>query len=130
MATWREVQERVRREHALARDEADSFAVTIERAEVGGVRAQKVMVRRYKAWGHDMLEVRSAFAEAADYEGRDLLPENLRMPIGAMARHGQYLVVVHKTPLAHVSVDGVLFLLTRISELADLLEQRTGGDRF
>lgn len=130
MASWEELQARVRREFQLDADDPDEFALTIERTEGGALRAQRVMVRRYRAWGREMVEVRSAFGELGDYEPTSLLADNLQIPLGAIALHGRFLVLVQKACLEHLSVDGVLYLLTRVSLQADVLEARGGGDRF
>lgn len=130
MATWQEVQERVRAEYTLDSDEKDELALTMHRRDENGARAQRVMVRRYEAWGEQLVEIRSAFAQAGDFDPEKLLSDTLQLPLGAIAQHGRFLVLVHKASLAHTSVDGVLFLLARVSMLADVLEERRGGDRF
>ena len=130
MATWEQVQERVRLQFNLDRDDDDEFSLTTERHDVSGSRAQRVMVRHYTAWGAHMIEVRSAFAEAGDLDAEKMLAESLQLPLGAIAHHGRFLVVVQKAILDHMTIDGVVFLLTRISMLADVLEERGGGDRF
>ncbi len=130
MATWSELKERVREEWTLDVDEPDEFALTLVRVEAGARRAQRVMVRRFQAWGHDLAEIRSAFGEVGDYDPLTLLRDNLNLPLGSVALHGRYLVLVHKIVLDSVSVDGAVFLLTRVSVLADVLESKTGLDRF
>lgn len=130
MATWQEVQESARKAFHLDVDKADEFAVTVQRTDLSEPRAQRVMVRRYTAWSVEMVEFRSAFGEIGSDDGRALLADSLKLPMGSIALHGRFLVVVHKVPLEHVSVQGILFLLTRIALLADLLEERRGGDRF
>lgn len=130
MATWNELKARVRAEWTLDVDEADEFALTLARSEAGAAREQRVMVRRFEAWGRDMIEIRSAFGEVGDYDPLVLLRDNLNLPLGSVALHGRYLVLVHKTVLDVVSVEGAVFLLTRVSMLADVLESRSGLDRF
>ncbi len=88
------------------------------------------MVRHYTAWGVDLIELRSAFGEAGRFDPHKLLADSLQLPLGAIARHGRFLVLLHKVCLTHTSVDGVLFLLSRMSMLADVLEERSGADRF
>lgn len=126
MATWDEFVAAVRAEHALDRDEDDAFAVTLAIGE----RAQRVMVRRYEALGEELVEIRSAFTEARALGATALLEGNLTLPIGAVAQHGRFLVIVQKAVLRHTTVEGLQFLLTRVSMLADVLEQREGTDRF
>jgi len=130
MATFDELRSLLRTTYALDSDDGDSLALTLPLTDGRSRRAQRVMVQRFAAYGQEMLEVRSAFGELAPGESEDLLTENLKLPLGAVALHGRYLVLVQKMPLEHTSLDGVLFLLTRVAELADVLEERRGGDRF
>lgn len=126
MASWSEFQDAVRAAYPLDRDDPDALAVTLQH----GARAQRVMVRHHTALDVELVEFRSAFSEAKALGSRDFLEGNLTLPIGAVAKHGRFLVVVQKTVLAHTSIEGLLFLLTQVSMLADALEQRDGTDRF
>lgn len=130
MAGWDEVKARAAREFQLDSDEPDEFAVTVHRTDGETQRAQRVMVSRYKAFGTTMIEFRSAFGELGEYDPEGLLVESLRLPIGSIALHGSYLVVVQKDCLEDLTEDAVVRLLTRVSLLADVLEGRGGGDRF
>ncbi len=130
MATWEQVQERVRRDYVLDVDEPSEFALTMEHQPGEIARAQRVMVHHYLAWGRAMIEVRSAFGQAGDYDATGLLVDNLQLPLGAIALHGRFLVIVQKAALEDLTLDGVVFLLTRIGLLADALEERLGKDRF
>ena len=129
MATWKEVQERIRRDYALDVDSQDEFALTLERRGAR-TREQRAMVRRYMAWGREMIEIRSAFAELGHLNPAALLQESLKLPVGSIALHGRYLVVVSKVSLTDTTVDGIVFMLTRVAMLADVLEERGGEDRF
>lgn len=130
MARWPELQERIREAFTLDRDDPDEFALTIERPSEHGSRAQRVIVRRYEAWGHEMCELRSAFGELGDTPAADILADSLGLPLGSIALHGRFMVLVHKCCLEHQTIEGILFVLTRMTLLADVLEQRSGGDRF
>lgn len=130
MATWEEVQERVRRAYPLDSDGEHEFALTLSHRDGDAHRAQRVMVRHYEAWDTDMIEIRSAFAKVGDFDPARLLGDSLQLPLGGIAMHGRFLVLVQKSCLTHLSVDGVLFLLSRVSMLADVLERRSGSDRF
>ncbi len=127
MGTWAAVQAAVRAAHTLDSDLEHEFSVTLQSPSG---RAQRIMVRHSVAWGHSLLEFRSAFAQTGAFDPTALLEDNLQLPLGAIAQHGKFLVLVHKVVLDFTSVDGVLFLVGRISVLADLLEERTGTDRF
>jgi hypothetical protein len=130
VAQWRDVQERLRKEHELDADEADEMGLTMQRREGDVVREQRVIVRRYPAWGREMIEVRSAFGEIGDYDAAQLLQDNLNLPLGAVALHGRYLVLVQRACLDDLPLEGVMFLVTRMTMLADVLEGRKGADRF
>ena len=127
MAAWPELRARLRRDFAIVGDEADELTITVE---IHGKRAQRVMVHRYRWDDVDMIELRSAFGEEGEYDPAGLLADNLQIPLGAIAQHGRFLVLVQKTPLADITVDGVVFLATRVGLLADALEHRVGKDRF
>lgn len=129
MATWAEVQQQVRGSFQLDRDDPDEFALTVSR-QAGGAREQRVMVRRYTAWDREMIEFRSAFGELGDLDAETLMRESLQLPLGGIALHGRFLVIVHRESLAPITSEGLLFLLTRISLVADELEEKRGSDRF
>jgi hypothetical protein len=132
MATWDELRARLRRDHSLDVDDPEEVAITFERkGGPQGARQQRVMLRGYKAWGRQMIEVRSAFAEIDDAtDPWALLTSNLDTALGAVALHGRYLVLVQRACLDDVTVDGALFLILRLSLLADGLEASAGADRF
>lgn len=130
MAGWAEVEQRFRELYTLDTDEPNEFALTVERADASGARKQRVMVRRYQAWGREMIEIRSAFGELGQVDPQHLLEDNLNLPLGAIALHGRWLVLVERACLDDLEVEGVLFLVTRVTLLADVLEHRLGGDRF
>lgn len=129
VAEWEAVQSSMRAMFQLDRDDPHEFALTIPR-QAGSAREQRVMVRRYLAFGREMIEFRSAFGELADAVPEDLLRESLQLPLGTIALHGRFLVVVHRESLGGLSVEDVLFLLTHVSLVADELEESRGHDRF
>lgn len=129
MATWVEVQEAVRTRFQLDADESDEFALTLPR-QAAGAREQRVMVRRFVACGREMIEVRSAFGELGEVDLETALRDVLQLPIGGLALHGRFLVVVHRASLREQSIDTLLFLVERVSQAADLLEEQRGHDRF
>jgi hypothetical protein len=137
LAGWDEIQTWARRTFQLDRDEDHEFALTVTRQQPGEVpggpartRAQRVMVRHYEAWNKPMIELRSAFGELEDLDPKALLEESLHLPLGAIALHGRFLVIVHRECLDTLSVEGVQYLLSRVSLVADELEERRGSDRF
>lgn len=129
MATWAEVQEAVRARFQLDADEPDEFALTLPR-QSAGAREQRVMVRRYVGWDREMIELRSAFGELGEVDLEAALREVLQLPIGGVALHGRFLVVVHRASLRELTLDTLLFLVERVALVADLLEEERGDDRF
>ncbi|MEQ1504292.1 MAG: hypothetical protein ABMB14_18775 [Myxococcota bacterium] len=129
MAEWAEVQAWVRQSFQLDRDDPHEFALTVPR-QAGAAREQRVMIRHYLAWDREMIEFRSAFGELDEAEAAVWLRESLQLPLGAIALHGRFLVVVHRECLAPLSVEDVLYLMSRVSLVADELEERAGDDRF
>lgn len=129
MATWGEVQEAVRGRFQLDLDEADEFALTLPR-QAARAREQRVMVRRFVAWDQELIELRSAFGEVGEVDVEAALRMVLTLPIGGVAMHGRFLVVVHRAVLGDLSIDTVLFLLGQVSLAADQLEEERGDDRF
>jgi hypothetical protein len=129
MAQWHEVQEHARQTFQLDRDEPHEFALTIPRL-ADQPREQRIMVRHYSAWGREMIEFRSAFGELGDLDPVALLKESLHLPLGGLALHGRFLVVVHRECLEPLSVETALWLLLQVSLVADELEERRGTDRF
>jgi hypothetical protein len=129
VATWAEVQEAVRARFQLDADESDEFALTLPR-QAAGAREQRVMVRRYVGWGREMIELRSAFGELGEVDLESVLRDVLQLPIGGIALHGRFLVLVHRASLRELSIETVLFLVERVCHVADLLEEQRGDDRF
>lgn len=129
MARWDEVRAWARGAFRLDRDEDDEFALTVPR-HAGSAREQRVMVRTYAAWDQPMIEFRSAFGEIEDRDPADLLRDSLALPFGAIALHGRFLVLVHREWLAPLTIEAVLDRLSKLSLLADELEERGGADRF
>jgi hypothetical protein len=124
---WDTIAARVRREFTLDVDSESELVLTLSRPNG---RMQRVMVRHYRAWEEDFAEVRSAFGEASQFDPATLLTDSLQLPLGSIALHGRYAVLVHKVALQHMSEEGFLYVLSRLAVLADVLEERSGGDRF
>jgi hypothetical protein len=129
LAEWEAVRAWARKSFQLDRDEPHEFALTIAR-QAGSARAQRVMVRSFEAWGRPMLELRSAFGEIDDLDPKALLADSLQLPLGAIALHGRFLVVVHRECLEPLSIEHIQYLLSRISLVADELEELRGSDKF
>ena len=130
MPSWDDVTDHLRARFTLDRDEEHELVLTLHHHSHDQLRAQRVMVRHYENRSTELLEIRSAFAKASDVSVDDVLEQNLKLPIGAIAKHGDFLVLVHRVALKHTTLDGVSFYVTRLAEVADWLEERRGGDQF
>ncbi len=61
----------------------------------------------------------------------ELLRENCRLPVGAVALSGEVFLLVHNAALAGLDTAGFDALLAQIAALADRLERKHGGgDQF
>lgn len=130
MSSWEAIVEAAGRDGSFVATSPQEFSLVFEWEGPSGKRAQRVWARRFEAFDSAMVEVRSALGPERSMDHRQALTENLELPIGAIALHGDMLVVVHKQPIEAISVDGVLFTMHRVSMVADTLEARQGGDRF
>ncbi len=119
----------VRKRFQLDLDAAEEFALTLPQGK--GDRAQRVMVRRFQKWGRWLVEIRSAFGElTAARDAESMLRDVLALPIGGIALHGRFLVVVHRELLDDLPIEGLLFLIAQVAQLADQFESQSGDDRF
>ena len=130
MSSWQELKTALQTFAEVDEADDDQIALTLPIRDGHTTREQRVMVQRYHAWGVPMLEVRSAFGELRPGEEGELLRRNLDLPLGSIAVHGDYLVLLYKGPMAALTGDDALTLVMRVAELADVLEERRGGDRF
>ena len=130
MSGWEQVVENARLEPSFASDSPLEFSLVYEWTDPTGIRGQRVWVRWFEAYGEAMVEVRSAVGPADVIPAGEALAANLELPLGALALHDQMLVVIQKLPLTPMSVEGVLFVMRRVSMVADMIEARLGGDRY
>lgn len=77
-----------------------------------------------------MLELRSAFAAGGSVPAEACLRHNLDLSVGAIAVHGDVLVIIYKLSLSSMTAAGLLDAIHRVGAEADALESRSGRDRF
>ena len=130
MATWENLQSTLRQRFQLDRDEASQLSLTLSFDTGSGTRKQRVLLRNYVALDCRMVEIRSAFGLAADQDYHKLLQQNLSLPIGGIAIHGEVVLIVQKVPLAQATEDAILEMLMQVGFLADCLESEGGEDRY
>jgi hypothetical protein len=126
--TWPQIQKHMRDSYKLADDTPDMVSM-VWTYEEG--RAQKILLRRYRAAEQEMLEFKSAFARRSDAEPEDLLRDNASLPIATVALSGDVYLVVYNALLGNLSMKDLDFLLSRVAAVADRLEEKHAGeDRF
>jgi hypothetical protein len=121
MATWSSVQEHMRDSYRLKADEPRVMSMSLK---YDGGRTQRVVVRSYESDEQDMVEIKSPFAMLGGADPLELLRENGRLPLGAVALAGEVFVLVHNVALADLDVMVFDLLLKRVAWLADRLEAK------
>ncbi|HMV67366.1 MAG TPA: hypothetical protein PKA64_10980 [Myxococcota bacterium] len=128
MATWTEIQAHMRGRYRLHADDPEVLAMSWTYDDG---RSQRIVVRRYEHLGHEMVELKSPFADFGGPDPIELLRENARLAFGAVALSGDVYIVVHNADARLLTVEAFDDLLARVARLADRLESRYGqSDRF
>jgi len=128
MATWGEIQAHMRARYRLTVDEAEVLAMAWAYADG---RHQRIVVRRHQTAGREVVEFKSPFATYGGPDPLELLRENLRLTVGAVALSGDVYVLVHNEDLAALTLARLDELLGRVAAQADRLEGRFGlKDQF
>lgn len=121
MASWNDIQAHLRATYRLQTDEPTSMAMTW--AYEDG-RSQKIVVRKFENGGVDMVEFKSPFAKLGGPDPIELLRENSRIPIGAVALSSDFYLIVHNVEIAPLTLDAFDGLMARVAGLADKLETK------
>ena len=129
MASWNALREHMRVNYKL-KDDRDDVISMVWSYDDG--RHQKIILRRYQAFDREMVELKSAFASAAELDPRELLRRNAELPLATIAQAGDVYLVVYNTFLAHLNFDDFALYLARVADVADTLEAEfgKGSDRF
>ncbi len=128
MATWSEIQTHLRSTYRLSADEPHAAAMAWA---YGDGRTQRIVARRFVHDDVEMVELKSPFARVGGPDALELLRENCRLPVGAVALSGEVFLLVHNAALAGLDTAGFDALLAQIAALADRLERKHGGgDQF
>ena len=118
---WPEFQRHMRESYKLAEDTPNMMSM-VWTYEDG--RSQKIVVRRFQAFDRDMLEFKSAFARRDEIEPEVLLADNSRLPLATVALSGDVYLVVYNAPADALTVDTFEFVLSRVADVADTLEEK------
>ena len=120
MATWNDLREHMRKTYRLADDEADMLSMVWSYDDG---RSQKIIIRRYEAFDHTLIELKSAFARRKDVEPEVLLRKNAELPLATVALAGEVYVVVYNALLEHLDFGDLDLYLSRVAAVADTLEE-------
>lgn len=128
MKTWTEVQDHFRKKYTLERDTPDMLSM-VWMYEDG--RSQKVILRRYSSFGHEMIEVKSPFARKEDVSADVLMEKNSELPLATTARAGDVYLVVYNMVLGGFTTEILEMAVSRVAAIADALEAEFNtSDRF
>ncbi len=119
--TWSDIQRHMRQRYKLADDTPDMMSM-VWTYDDG--RSQKIVVRRYKAFGRDMVEFKSPFARRPDVEPEVLMADNSQLPLATTALSGDIYLVVYNAPVDALDLDTFDFILSRVADVADTLEEK------
>ena len=119
--TWPDVQRHMRGKYRLQDDQPDMMSLVWSYDDG---RMQKIVVRRFKAAGREMLEFKSPFARRGQVEPAVLLDDNARLPLATAASSGDVLLVVYNVLLDHLVMEDLDFVLSRVAAVADTLEEK------
>ena len=120
MPNWTELQEYTRSKYTLEDDKPSMMSMTWV-YEDG--RKQKVVIRKYEAFGREMVEFKSPFARVGEVEPLSLLRKNSELPLATIALSGDVYLAVYNAFLEHLHFDDFDLVLTRVAAVADKLEE-------
>lgn len=121
MPSWAELQKHMRDKFKLQEDQPDMLSMVWSYDDG---RSQKIIVRRYKAAGREMVEFKSAFARKGDVEPVEMLRDNSKLPLATVALSGDVYLVVYNALLEHLDLGDFDFILSRVAAVADTLEEK------
>lgn len=128
MPTWTELQEYTRNKYTLEDDKPSMLSMTWT-YEDG--RKQKLVVRKYQAFGRDMVEFKSPFARVGEVDPQVLLQKNAELPLAAIAQSGDVYLAVYNAFLDNLRLEDFDLILVRVAAVADKLEETfVHGDSF
>jgi len=119
--TWTAIQQHMRGKYQLQDDTPDMMSMVWVYDDN---RSQKIIVRRFRSAGRELVEFKSAFARRVDVEPETLMTENSRLPIATVALSGDVYLAIYNALLDHLHLDDFDFLLSRVAGVADTLEEK------
>ncbi len=122
--SWTALQDHMRKNYRLQDDKADMMSMVWSYDDG---RSQKIILRKYKAFDHEMVEFKSAFGRRGDADAEEMLVKNAELPLATIALSGDVYVVVYNVLLEHLQFSDFDLYLSRIAAVADTLEEKYGN---
>jgi hypothetical protein len=119
--TWPDVQRHMRGKYRLQDDQPDMMRLVWSYDDG---RMQKILVRRFKAAGRELVEFKSPFARRGQVDPAVLLEDNARLPLATVALSGDVVLVLYNALLDHHELEDFDFVLSRVAAVADTLEEK------
>ena len=120
MASWTRLQEHARGNFALEDDQPSMFSMTWIYDDG---RRQKVIIRRYEAFGRTMIEIKSPFARGDAASADELIRKNAELPLATIARSGELYLAVYNMLIDHLNLEDFDLVVSRVAAVADTLEE-------
>jgi hypothetical protein len=120
MPSWTQLQEYTRKKYTLE-DDKSSMMSMVWVYEDG--RKQKIVIRKYEAFGRDMVEFKSPFARADQVEAEAMVRKNSELPLATIALSGDVYLAVYNMLLEHLHLDDFDLVVSRVAAVADTLEE-------
>jgi hypothetical protein len=128
LQTWTAIQEYLRSKYTLEHDTPDMLSM-VWVYEDG--RSQKVLLRKYKAFGRELVEIKSPFARRDEVNAEVLMTKNSELPLVTTVLSGDVYLAVYNVLLGQVAPDDLELIVGRVAAIADALEVQHGtGDVF
>ena len=121
MTTWSQVQETMRSTYALEDDTPDMMSMVWSYDDG---RSQKIIIRKYAAFGREMVEFKSPFARKSDVDPLAMLRKNSELPLATIALSGDVYIVVYNAMLEHLHMGDFTLYVSRVAAVADTLEEK------
>jgi len=121
MPSWTQLQEYTRKKYTLEDDQPSMMSMVWV---YGDGRKQKIVIRRFEAFGKDMIEFKSPFARKDDIDSESLLRKNSELPLATVALSGDVYLAVYNMLLEHLHLDDFDLVVSRVAAVADTLEEQ------
>ena len=119
MPNWTQLQEYVRNKYTLEVDKSTMMSMVWVYDDG---RHQRIVLRRYEAFGREMIEFKSPFARTSDATAEQLLRKNAELPLATIALSGDVYLAVYNMLLEHMDLNDFDLVVSRVAHVADKLE--------